>query len=454
MSGLVLECAAWGTPPADLPFQDRPPAGALAAAVALLQDLGALDPQGSVTAIGREMARIGGHPRLAAMMQAAGTAEQGALAAVLAALLEERDPLRNQDAADIATRLAAIAHGNPNADRAALHRIRQTADQYRRRMRIPNNTEAAGVPGPLLAAAFPDRIAQRRGEPGSFRLSGGGSARLPLTDPLSKATLLVAASLELKTASRIRLAASLDPDALPPSLAARVTEQVEAGFDPVGGVVLARRRRRLGALILSDRTEPGDPANLAEVLANAVAAQDLRPLPWTDAARQLQARVALIRGIEPDGGWPDLADAALRASIKDWLPPHLAGITRLADLQKLDLFAILRARMSWEFASRLDHELPSHLDLPTGRAGIDYTETPPLASAKAQAFYGLAATPRMAGGRIPLRLALLSPAGRPIAVTADVGAFWKGAWADARRDMRGRYPKHRWPEDGAHPSEN
>jgi ATP-dependent helicase HrpB len=454
LSGLVLECAAWGTPPADLPFQDRPPAGALAAAVALLQDLGALDPQGSVTAIGREMARIGGHPRLAAMMLAAGTAEQAALAAVLAALLEERDPLRNQDAADIATRLAAIAHGNPNADRAALHRIRQTADQYRRRMRIPNDTEAAGEPGPLLAAAFPDRIAQRRGEPGSFRLSGGGSARLPVTDPLSKASLLVAASLELKTASRIRLAASFDADALPPSLAARVTEQVEAGFDPIGGVVLARRRRRLGALILSDRTEPGDPANLAEVLANAVAAQDLRPLPWTDAARQLQARVALMRGIEPDGGWPDLADAALRASIKDWLPLHLAGITRLADLQKLDLFAILRGRMSWEFASRLDRELPSHLDLPTGRAGIDYTETPPLASAKAQAFYGLAATPRVAGGRIPLRLALLSPAGRPIAVTADLGAFWKGAWADARRDMRGRYPKHRWPEDGAHPSEN
>jgi ATP-dependent helicase HrpB len=335
-----------------------------------------------------------------------------------------------------------------------LHRIRQTAGQYRRRMRIPNDIEAAGEPGPLLAAAFPDRIAQRRGEPGSFRLSGGGSARLPVTDPLSKAVLLVAASLELKTASRIRLAAPLDPDALPPFLAARVTEQVEVGFDPVGGTVLARRRRRLGALILSDRTEPSDPANLGEALANAVAAQDLRPLPWTDAARQLQARVALMRGIEPDGGWPDLTDAALTTSIEDWLPPHLAGITRLADLQKLDLFALLRGRLSWEFASRLDKELPSHLNLPTGQAKVDYTEAPPLASAKAQAFYGLAATPRVAGGRIPLRLALLSPAGRPIAVTADLGAFWKGAWADARRDMRGRYPKHRWPEDGARPSEN
>ena len=454
LSGLVLECAAWGTPPADLAFQDRPPAGALAAARALLKDLGALDAEDRITGTGREMARIGAHPRLAAMMLAAGSPGQAAMAADLAALLEERDPLRGQDAADISTRLAAISHGDPNADRGALHRIRQTSDQYRRRMRVPRDAPAEGEPGPLLAAAFPDRIAQRRGEPGSFRLSGGGSARLPITDPLSKAGLLVAASLELKTASRIRLAAPLDPDMLPPSLAARVTEQVEAGFDPVTGTVLARRRRRLGALILSDRTETSDPAQIAEALAGAVVAQELRPLAWTDATRQLQVRVALMRGIEPDSGWPDLSDAALKASVEVWLVPHFAGIARLADVQKLDLHAILRGMMPWDLASRLDRELPGHVSLPAGRAAIDYTETPPLASAKAQAFYGMASTPLLAGGRVPLRLALLSPAGRPIAVTADLGGFWKGAWADARRDMRGRYPKHHWPEDGAAPAEN
>ena len=215
LSGLVLDCAAWGTAPADLAFQDRPPAGALAAAAALLKDLGALDDQERITDAGRQMARIGAHPRLAAMMLAAEAEGHAALAADLAALLEERDPLRSQDApADIAIRLAAITHGDPNADRGALHRIRQTADQYRRRMRVPRTTEPAGDPGRLLAAAFPDRIAQRRGEPGSFRLSGGGSARLPTTDPLAKAGLLVAASLELKAASRIRLAAALDADAL------------------------------------------------------------------------------------------------------------------------------------------------------------------------------------------------------------------------------------------------
>jgi ATP-dependent helicase HrpB len=453
LSGLVLECAAWGTSPADLSFQDKPPAGALAAAAALLKDLGALDTKGQITPAGSDMARIGAHPRLAAMMHAADDPEQAALAADIAALLEERDPLRSQDAqADIATRLAAIAHGDPNADRGALNRIRRAAEQYRRRMRVPASTQAAGEPGPLLAAAFPDRVAQRRGEPGSFRLSGGGSARLPITDPLSKAGLLVAASLELKTASRIRLAASLDPDALPPSLAARVTEQIEAGFDPVTGTVLARRRRRLGALILSDRTEPGDPAQLAEALANAVAAQDLRPLPWTGPTRQLQARIILMRQLEPDAGWPDISDPALIATIHIWLTPHLSATTRLADLEKLDLHAILRDLVPWELSSRLDRDLPTHLPIPTGRAAIDYTQAPPLASAKAQAFYGLAATPLLASGRIKLRLALLSPAGRPIAVTADLGGFWKGAWADARRDMRGRYPRHHWPEDGANPA--
>jgi ATP-dependent helicase HrpB len=229
---------------------------------------------------------------------------------------------------------------------------------------------------------------------------------------------------------------------------------VESGFDSVAGNVLARRRRRLGALVLSDRTETADPATVAQALAAAAADQELRPLPWTDATRQLQARVALMRRIEPDAGWPDLADGALKTTVQAWLPPYMGGVKRLADLGSLDLHAILRGLMSWDLAARLDRELPTHLALPGGRAAIDYAEDPPLAAANAQAFYGMAATPKLAGGRVPLRLALLSPAGRPIAVTADLGGFWKGAWADARRDMRGRYPRHRWPEDGGNPAEN
>nr|WP_283949495.1 ATP-dependent helicase HrpB [Limobrevibacterium gyesilva] len=444
LSGLRLDCAAWGAEPGALPFPDAPPPGALAAATALLTELGALDAAGRITEAGRLMARLGAHPRLAAMMLAAETPAQAVLAAELAALLEERDPLRNPDApADIGLRLAAL-EGAADADRGAVSRIRRAAAQYRRRLRLPD-IAAAGDPAPLLAAGFPDRIAQRRGEPGSFRLSGGGGARLPLGDPLSKAPLLAVASLEMKAGARIRLAAPLDPARLPAFLAARVTEAVETGLDPVTGSVLARRRRRLGALVLEDRTEPADPADTAAALAAAV---PIAALPWTDTARQLQARVALMRLLEPQGGWPDLSEAALAES-RAWLAPHLYGSARLADVQRLDLQAILRGQLSWEQASRLDRDLPTHLTLPGGRAAVDYTQPVPVAEARAQLFYGLAETPRLAGGRAELRLALLSPAGRPVAITADLPGFWRGAWADVRKDMRGRYPRHHWPDDPA-----
>ena len=456
----------------DLPFQDQPPAGALAAARALLAELGALDGDGRITEQGRRMARLGAHPRLAAMLIAAETPAQAALAADLAALLEERDPLRSPDApADIGLRIQAIAAGDADADRGALARIRRAAGQYRRRLRLPADAQATdaqttdaratdaqaadaprpdaradGDPGKLLAVAFPDRIAQRRGEPGSFRLSGGGGARLPRTDPLANAGLLAVAALEMKASARIRLAALLDPDALPPAVAARVTETVESGFDPASGTVLSRRRRRLGTLVLSDRTVPADPAEVAEALARAVAADGLRALPWSDADRQFQARVGLIRGIEQEAGWPDLSDAGLADRAPDWLPPHLSGMARIGDLARLDLASILRGMLPRPLAASLDRELPRELALPGGRAPVDYTAPVPVASARAQAFYGLAETPRLAEGRVPLRLALLSPAGRPIALTGDLGGFWRGAWADVRRDMRGRYPKHDWPE--------
>lgn len=441
LSGLLLDCLAWGTAPADLPFPDPPPAGPLAAAALLLGDLGAL-AEGRITETGRRMAALGAHPRLAAMMLAAAAPEQAALAADLAALLEERDPLRSPDApCDIALRLAAL-EGGADADRGAVSRIRRAASQYRRRLRV--TAGAAGDPAPLLAAAFPDRIAQRRGEPGSFRLSGGGGAKLPLADPLARAPLLAVAALEAKGAARIRLAAPLDPAALPPAVAARITETVESGFDAATGAVFSRRRRRLGAIVLDDRTEAADPADLAGALAGAVS---IAALGWTGAARQFQARVAVLHRLEP-AAWPDLGDPALAAD-RGWLAAHLAGLSRLADVQKLDLHAILRGRLDWEQGRRLDRDLPTHLDLPGGRAAIDYTQPVPVAAARAQAFYGLSETPRLAGGRVELRLALLSPAGRPVAITTDLAGFWRGGWTEVRRDMRGRYPRHHWPDDPA-----
>ena len=443
LSGLLLDCAAWGAAPADLAFPDPPPAGALAAAAALLADLGALE-DGRITGRGRAMARLGAHPRLAAMMLAAATPGQAALAADLAALLEERDPLRNtEDSCDISLRLAALeGAGGGDVDRGAVARIRRAAAQYRRRLHV--QTAPEGDPAPLLAAAFPDRIAQRRGEAGSFRLAGGGGAKLPLADRLAQAKLLAVAALDAKGAARIRLAAPLDPATLPDAVAARITETVESGFDPVSGAVLSRRRRRLGALILEDRLEPADPADIAAALARAV---PLASLPWTDAARQFQARVALMRRLEPED-WPDLSDPALDAD-RSWLEAPLHGFSRLAEVTKTDLVAALRGFLSWPQAARLDRELPTHLALPGGRAAVDYTQPVPLAEARAQSFYGLTETPRLAGGRTEIRLALLSPAGRPVAITGDLAGFWRGTWAEVRRDMRGRYPRHHWPDDPA-----
>jgi ATP-dependent helicase HrpB len=445
LSGLALDCAAWGADPAALPFPDPPPAGPLAAGRVLLSSLGALDSENRITELGRRMARLGAHPRLAAMMLAAANDSERSLAAELAALLEERDPLRDAGA-DIHGRLAALRGHPGDADRGAVARIRQAAQSYRGRLGLRGPAAGEADAGHLLAAAFPDRIAQRRGEPGAFRLSGGGGARLPESDPLARATLLVVAALEQKASARIMIAAPLDPDALPETMRAQCTEQVESGFDPATGAVFSRRRRRYGALVLQDRMAAADPAETAATLARVLTEKPER-LPWTESARQFQARAMLLRRIDPDV--PDLSDAALAEDQGAWLAPHLLGMTRLAEAARLDLAAVLRGRLDWDQAARLDRDLPTHIAIPGGRAAVDYSGPVPVASARAQYFYGLKATPTLAGGRIPLQVALLSPAGRPAAITADLEGFWRGAWLETRKDLRGRYPKHSWPDDPA-----
>jgi len=441
LSGLVLACAAWGERPEDLPFLDTPPAGAMAAARALLTNLGALDEGQKLTADGRAMARLRATPRLAAMMRAAGSPQESALAADLAAILEERDPLGRDATADILLRLDALA-GKIAGDRGGLNRIRQAAKIYRSRLGVPGSAIAAGDPGTLLAAAFPDRIGQSRGEGGSYRLWGGGRVFVPPSDPLARQKLLVIASLEAK-GSKIRLAATLDADRLPATLQARLTSTRESGFDPVTGAVLTRERRRLGALVLSDRTSPAAPEEAQAALAKAFSTR-LEQLDWSEAAINLQARVALMRGLDP--AYPDLSKSALAARTEIWLAPYLAGFSNLREAKTLDVYAILRSLLTHEQAVQLDKSLPLAVNFPAGRIGIDYSGPVPAASGRASMFYGQDATPQLAGGRIPLQLALLSPAGRPIAITADLASFWRNGWADARRDMRGRYPRHNWPE--------
>jgi ATP-dependent helicase HrpB len=441
LSGLVLACAAWGEAVETLPFIDPPPAGAVKGAKTLLADLGALDEGGRLTTLGREMARLRATPRLAAMMLVGDKKPERALAADIAAILEERDPLGRDASADFALRLDALA-GRIDGDRAGLSRIRQGAKIYRNRLGV-GAVPALGNPGALLAAAFPDRIGQARGEPGSYRLSGGGSGALNPADPLRKSRLIAVAALEAK-GNRIRLAAPLDPDALPPTLAARCTTTRESGFDPGTGGVLVRERVRLGALVLADRTFPADALDAPSALAKALATR-LDHLDWTETVQNLQARVEVMRRI--DTAYPDLSKEALARGTQEWLAPYLAGMTNLREARAVDLYPILRALMTHEQTLRLDKELPVELRLPKGTVRIDYTGPVPVASARAQSFYGVDTTPALAGGRIALQLALLSPAGRPVAITADLAGFWRGGWADARRDMRGRYPKHDWPEE-------
>jgi len=459
LSGLALDCAAWGASPDDLPFLDAPPTGAMAAARALLRDLDALDAEGRVTPMGRRMARLGTHPRLARMMAAADSPEEAALAAELAALLEERDPIRGREApADIHLRLDLL-HGadDPNADRAALGRIRRTVTLHRRRLGVPGGTESAGDPGLLLAAGFPDRIAAKRGTmDGAFRLAGlsgatggGQGARLPPTDKLGKSPLLAVADLELAgTEARIRMAAPLDRAVLEARFPERLVREEGAAFDPRTNSVVARRRLRLGPLVLEEATiAHADPAAVAVELAKAAAGRAFRDLDWTEAAKQTRARLAWMHKIAPDE-WPDVSDAALAAGDAAWLAAWLSGLTKLSELRGLDATGILRSLVPHARQRVLDAALPARVELPKGRsAAIDYTGEVPRLEARAQWLFGLATLPPLAQGRIPLQVGLLSPAGRPVAVTADLPGFWRGAWADVRKDMRGRYPKHDWPED-------
>jgi ATP-dependent helicase HrpB len=452
LSGLALDCAAWGAEPSQLAFPDPPPAGALAAGRALLRDLDALDDQGRITAMGRAMARMGTHPRLARMMLAAEDEGERALAADLAALLEERDPIRGREApCDINLRLELLHGGDHrDADRATIHRIARAGALHRRRLRLHGNAPPGGEAGPLLAAGFPDRIAARRGTmDGAFRLASGQGARLPATDKLAKSALLAVADLELQgTEARIRMAAPLDRAALERRFPDRLRWVEEAAFDARAGAVLARRRLRFGPLVLEEHILPApDPATVAAALASALAERAFRDLDWSSAAKQFRARMGWMRRAEGDD-WPDMADAALVAGVQDWLASHLHGLTKLSEAKALDLVAILRALLPHPRQRRLDAALPARIDLPAGRsAAIDYDRDVPTLEARAQHLFGMATMPKLAEGRVPLQVALLSPAGRPVAVTGDLGQFWRGGWADVRKDMRGRYPRHPWPEE-------
>jgi len=461
LAPLALDLARWGADAADLAWLDPPPDAALAQARALLGDLGVLDAAGRITPHGRAIAGFGLHPRLAHMILTGAALGAGALACDIAALLSLRDVVKARPGArdaDLRLRLELISgesgelHGL-SVDRGLLRQVRQQAGEWRRRIRAPAERGSLDRAGLLLALAYPDRVAQRRaGGSGQFRLSNGRGAVLPPADPLATEDYLAVAELDGdRREARIFLAAPLALASIEEAFADRLEDRDIVAWDAREGAVLARRQVRLGELILRDEALPEPPrAAIVAALVAAIRAAGLAVLPWRKEAAQLRARIMFLRRVAgADAGWPDLGDDALLAGLDEWLAPSLDGITRLTQLDRLDLGAILRSRLDWAQQRALDELAPSHITVPSGsRVAIDYAadETPALA-VRLQEMFGAAATPRIAGGKVALRLHLLSPAGRPLQVTSDLAGFWTTSYRAVRAEMRGRYPKHDWPED-------
>ena len=447
LAGLALELALWGAASPDgLAFLTPPPAAAFAEARALLAELDALDTAGRITARGRAIAALPLHPRLGHMLIE--SARQGAapLAADLAALVEARDPLRGRGA-DLALRLEALRRpaGDP-----ALAAIR--AEAKRLRALAPAAPGPGLAPGAALSLAYPDRIGQRRPGPAPrYLLAGGKGAALPLDDGLAATPWLVAADLDGDPReAAIRLALPVAESDLRALHAHRLRREQVCEWSRRDRAVVARERLMLGALALEDRPWPSAPPEaVASALLDGVRDLGLDALPWTPAARRFAARVAWLRANgAPD--LPDLSPGGLLAGLDAWLGPWLAGMSRAADLARLDLLAALQSRLDRADRQRLDRLAPASITAPTGTTlPIDYSGAAPRVSVRLQEMFGLTRHPTVGATGTPLVIELLSPAARPVQTTADLPGFWATSYADVRRDLRGRYPKHPWPEDPA-----
>ena len=458
LAGMALEIAAWGTPVDELALIDPPGDRALRQARQLLVDLGAFEPPadddpGRMTALGRRMTDLPVHPRLARMIVEHGSA----LACIVAALLDDRDPMRGRPddlPADLALRVGLVtgATSDERADRGALHRVRERAADIASRAGIRFDLDAVRPDdaGAALLLAYPDRLAGRR-RPGQFQLRTGAGAWVAPDDSLAAEAFVVAADVDgRRSGARIRLGAALDADDIASTLAADVVEDRHLSWDADRDDLVERVERRLGALRLDERTSrPLPGAATTDALIARVRSTRLAALPWSDAATQLRARVALLRR-ELGEPWPDWSDRALLATLDDWLAPMLVGMCGRTDLERLDLSVLLRAQLPWPAGAELDELAPMAWRIPSGRhAPIDYLADRPTVAVRVQDVYGVGAHPAIVGGRLPLTLALLSPADRPIQVTADLPGFWAGSWSDVRRELAGRYPKHHWPTDPA-----
>ncbi len=468
LAGLALELAAWGD--ANLRFVDAPPPGALTAARELLHRLGALDNH-AITPSGRRMLALGTHPRLAAMLLAPRDAMERALACDLAALIEARDPLRSRSDA-LAMRwqaLAAFRNGRVAADasRSALAALDQAARQWRRRLRVeqaPPEYVPAHLLGDVLLHAYPDRIArQHPTDPYRYQLANGRSAKLFDDSALYGEPWIVVSELRDENRdARVLRAAPLDEARLQRDFPQRFTREDRVMWDAAARGIAAVRETRFDRIVLESKplAKP-DPARYADALVDAVRQLGLDALPWTESLRQWRARVRCLRAWMPElaDALPDLSDAALLASLDDWLKPALSGKTRLDALDEQALGEALKSAVDWATRQKIDALAPTRIVVPSGmerriaygfddsaNAGAGAPEAPVLA-VKLQELFGLADTPRIADGRVPLTLHLLSPGGKPLQITRDLRSFWDRTYPEVKKEMKGRYPKHPWPDD-------
>ena len=461
LTALVLDLAAWGVRDVHtLRWLDAPPDGAVGEARTLLMELGALDQQGGITAHGRAMHRLSLHPRLAHMILSAEALSLRGLACEVAALLSERDILKARPGArdaDIRLRLEALRSGRGAAgmevDRGGLQRVKEAAREGRSRLRLAADAEmgSADDAGLLLAFAYPDRIAKRRGGEGfRYQLSRGGAAVFMGPEPLTAQDWLVIPELDGdRREAKVFLAAPILLAELETHFADAITWQDRVQWDRREQVVTMASQRCLGNLVLNERRlTAADPQAVIAAMIEGIRSLGLSCLPWSKEAEAWCHRVQLLARHLPEEGWPDMSEPALLATLENWLGPYLSGVTRRAHLDNLDLVLALKSQLDWPQSQRLDELAPTHVTVPTGnRIALDYSGEQPVLGVRLQEMFGCADGPRIANGRLPVLLHLLSPARRPLQVTNDLAGFWANTYGAVKSEMKGQYPRHWWPDD-------
>lgn len=464
LAPLTLELAEWGVAdPAKLRWLDMPPAAPFAQARDLLGRLDAIDAGGRITAQGRAMSQLGAHPRLAHMMVQGAANGLAMLACEIAGVLTERDLLRprgRERNADLELRVEALRSGrSPTAefdvDGGARQRAARQRDLFLRRLEHKSAASHAtrGDTGLLLALAYPDRVALRRSDSNRYLLANGRGAFFAESQSLAREALLAIAELDAgEREARIFLAAAIDRASFEHSFAHEIEEREEVVWDSRQRIVSARRIRCFGALILEERAlKNADSEALKPAMLAGIRELGITALPWTRELHAWQARIEFLRRAVPErtSDWPDVSDAALLATLDTWLAPFLDGVARADRLGSIDLRAAMHALLTWKQTEELNRLMPSHLVVPSGSSipiVYDADESASVA-VRLQEVFGLRATPRIADGRIALTLKLLSPAGRPVQVTQDLESFWARGYQEVRKELKGRYPKHHWPDD-------